>query len=106
MLFCWDEDQIKRPNFDEIYLQLENIFDELMKNASESMNCQYESLNDSEYETVIFWRFSIKIPNIKLKPITTRQSLPPTQPSSYSHSGLSSTSTTRVVDDLNNSTAI
>nr|CAD2151350.1 unnamed protein product [Meloidogyne enterolobii] len=90
MLFCWDEDQLKRPNFDEIYLQLESIFDELMKNASESMNCQYESLNDSEYET----------------PITTKQNLPPTQLSSYSHSGLSSTSTTRVVDDLNNSTAI
>lgn len=88
MLICWDGDQTRRPNFDEICIQVEDIFEELMANDSESMNCQYESLNDSEYEAPI------------------KQNVPCTQLSSYSSSGLSSTSTTRVVDDVNNSTAI
>lgn len=52
MLICWDGDQTRRPNFGQLYLQIKGIFEELMERDSGSLNCQYESLNDSEYEMV------------------------------------------------------
>jgi hypothetical protein len=52
MLLCWDGDITKRPDFDEIYLQVVGIFEELMANDSASLNCQYALLDDSEYEAV------------------------------------------------------
>ena len=52
MMLCWDGDKTKRPNFDEIYLHVMGIFEELMASDSESLNCQYAPLNDSEYEAV------------------------------------------------------
>jgi serine/threonine protein kinase len=94
MLLCWDGDQTKRPNFDEIHLQVVGFLEELVANDSASLNYQYAPLNDSEYET----------------PITTTHNISHTQPSSQSNSGgvcsLSSTSTTRIMDDLHGSSAI